>query len=281
MTPLKNKFLEYILSAVTSFFCFKLVYIAIKNHNGVDISEYPEYSWILVPFPSQKGQVFNADNLATVNRHDFVNDPRFQRSKKKAEDRWVNVKNLRDISWRLHTILWAYGLASAKFRRTDAIFVECGTGAGYMAAGISDYYSNFDKKNDLYLIDAFSTSLQLTKTTSVKSPAKFAYTDNFIEVKEYFAKYQFITVLKGFIPDVLSELPMNPIGFLHVDLNNVQGEVAALDALSSRLLPGSVIIFDDYGGPGGGDQASAHEEFANTHDKNLLILPTGQAIIIW
>ena len=45
--------------------------LKVLNHNGVNIDEYPDDTWKLVPFPSQKGSVYNADNLATTNRHSF------------------------------------------------------------------------------------------------------------------------------------------------------------------------------------------------------------------
>ncbi len=84
--------------------------IKILKHNGVNLLEYPEKSWSFVPFPDQKGDVFNADNLATVNRHNFLRCPKFMAAKYAAESRWGGG-NVRDISWRLHIMLWASGRA--------------------------------------------------------------------------------------------------------------------------------------------------------------------------
>jgi len=64
-------------------------------------------------------------------------------------------------------------------------------------------------------------------------------------------------------------------------LNNAPAERAALRQFQSRLVPGAIIIFDDYGGFGGHDQALVHEAFAIENGKDLLILPTGQAMIVW
>jgi len=47
------------------------------------------------------------------------------------------------------------------------------------------------------------------------------------------------------------------------------------------LEKGCIILFDDFGGPGGDLQAEVHEKFAKNDGKNLLQLPTGQALIIW
>jgi len=40
-------------------------------------------------------------------------------------------------------------------------------------------------------------------------------------------------------------------------------------------------LFDDYGGPGGQLQAEVHERFAFKNKKEILTLPTGQAVIVW
>jgi hypothetical protein len=115
----------------------------------------------------------------------------------------------------------------------------------------------------------------------IPSPASFAYSNNVTEVQEYFKSYPSIKVVQGFIPGILNQLPERPIAFLHVDLNNAPAENAALRQLQSRLMHGAIIVFDDYGGFGGDDQAIVHEIFAKENGKDLLILPTGQAVIVW
>ena len=76
-------------------------------------------------------------------------------------------------------------------------------------------------------------------------------------------------------------MPDQPISFLHIDLNSAVAEAAALEKLKDRLCKGSLILFDDYGGHGAEEQALVHETFANDNNRDLLILPTGQAVIIW
>jgi hypothetical protein len=253
--------------------------IKIQKHNGADILDYPEKSWSLVPFPHQKGDVFNADNLATVNRHVFKTDPKFLAAKYAGESRWGGG-DVRDISWRLNTILWASGRA-LKITNDEAVFIECGTGNGYMAAAICEYHDFRSRSPKFYLIDSFSENLITCEGVETQSPASFAYTDNVIEVKQYFKKYPSVKVVKGLIPLVLEQLSETPIAFLHIDLNNAPAESAALQKLKSRLIPGAIIIFDDYGGFGGQEQALVHEDFATQNGKDLLILPTGQALIVW
>jgi hypothetical protein len=277
----KEKLLAIWISAYMLIFGLMRSIISFKKHNGISIFDYPEKKWNLVPFPLQKGDVYNADNLATVNKHDFLKNEKFISARKAAESRWGMNKQIRDISWRLHVMLWAFGLALKKTKIKDAIFVECGTGRGYMAAGIAEFHKLDENSPEFYLIDTFTAHLVLNSGDSVISPAHFAYSDGDDEVKQYFSRYSNIKIIKGLIPSALQQLPNLPITFLHIDLNNVDAENAALEYLKERLISGSVIIFDDYGGPGGNKQAVIHEKFAENYNKNLLVLPTGQAVIIW
>lgn len=280
-----KKIREFLLEIWISIYVFiakiSLYRINVKFHNGVSLFDYPEFNWNIVPFPAQKGDVFNADNLATVNRHKFLQAEKFIAARNVAESRWGVPGSVRDISWRLHVMLWASGIALKNQRAKDALFVECGTGRGYMAAGICKYHQ-FDKNSPLfYLIDIFEPYLTSSDGKVVSNPAHFAYSDGDEEVRNYFAKYNSITVMKGRVPEILHSLPNKPICFLHLDLNNADAEEGALEFLKSRFIKGSVIVFDDYGGHGGESQALIHEKFADSANRNLLVLPTGQAIIIW
>lgn len=258
--------------------------ISVKKHNNENILTYPETTWDLVPFPKFKRPLFNHDNLATVNRHTFIEEPCFYKARLAAESRWIesfkHQSEVRNITWRLHTSIWAAG-AALKSGIDNSIFVECGTGRGFMATGIATYY-DFEKsvRPNFYLIDIFSSTLSDPNAHS-SNPAEFAYTDDAIEVEDWFRKYPSIKVIQGLIPDCLAELPDKPIGFLHVDLNSATAEESALAALKGRFRKGSIILFDDYGGFGGQNQAIVHEAFAKDNNRELLILPTGQALIVW
>jgi O-methyltransferase len=51
---------------------------------------------------------------------------------------------------------------------------------------------------------------------------------------------------RGWFPQVL---PPDPIRyrFAHVDMDTYQSTIAALDYLLPRMVPGGVVVFDDYG----------------------------------
>jgi len=273
------KLLRNIVLRVLSIMCGRMKII---KHNGVSIEDYPDKNWTLVPFPSQKGSIYSADNLATVNRHDFANCALFANAKEAAEKRWGTPGTVRDISWRLHVLLWAFGMAN-KRNWNGEIAIELGTGKGYMAAGICNYYNSSEdkKKIPLFLFDVFSKDLELVNGESVESPAQFAYTDQYSEVVEYFKDYEFVEIIQGLIPEVLIKLENRKICFLHLDLNNAESEKLALEYLAPKFIDGTIILLDDYGGPFGESQAIVHRNFATAYGRNILELPTGQGLIIW
>ena len=251
----------------------------ILKHNGVDILDYPtKKGWYLAPFPMEKGRPFSADNLVTTSRHSFLKEDNFIHAMKAGEARWGNIKNKRDISWRLNIMLWAVSHSLRSWNK-ESIFIECGTGKGYMVSAICSYFNWDDAKPDFYLIDSFSPFVPDIKGQQIEnSKTSFMYSKGDEEIREYFSKHKSIKILKGFIPEVLSELPDKNIGFLHIDLNSSIAEKAALDQLRYKLISGAIVLFDDYGGFGGENQAKVHESFANDLGGRLLTLPTGQAI---
>ena len=114
---------------------------ALLTHNGQNVKNYNARSWYLAPFPAEKGVPYVADNLATANTSTFRFDPEFLTAATSAKSRWADGEGggSRDVSWRLHIALFAAqrGLAAAS---SGDCFVELGTGRGFMAAGIMEFF---------------------------------------------------------------------------------------------------------------------------------------------
>ena len=245
----------------------------IGRHNGVELAEYPEDRWTLVPFPAAKGNPFNADNLATVNDHSFLEDPRFVRARSAAESRWADGS--RDISWRLHVMLWAVDLALRLRPSCDVL--ELGVGLGYMAAGICRW---FELDAQVATADALRPS-SITLIDRFTNPeGKFPYADGDEDVRRYFSRFGAVHVVKGDLPEALGEVRAASVGFLHVDLNSADAEAASLRRLSPDLRSPCVVLFDDSGNPFCEDQLRVHRSFAASRGAELLQLPTGQALCV-
>ena len=64
-------------------------------------------------------------------------------------------------------------------------------------------------------------------------------------------------------------------------MNCVAPEIEALQYFWPKIVPGGLIILDDYGWGGTHDsQKEAQEAFAESVDVKILTLPTGQGLII-
>lgn len=248
------------------------------RHNGTQLHDYPELYWDLVAFPAQKGAPYVADNLATVNAHAFLEDPRFVAAEREASGRWSTGR--RDIRWRLHTLLWA--VETALRLHPDGDLVELGTGHGYMAAGTCNWLAwgenplTIDRR--FWLVDSFT--MERPDEAGEQVAPRHYYADGDAEVRAYFAQYPGVCVVTGWLPEATDEICSQRLAFVHVDLNHADSEIASLDRLFPRMLSGAVVLFDDSGNPGCDVQLEGHRDWAVAHGAPFLMLATGQGLCI-
>ena len=258
--------------------------LTILPHNGVCLEDYPCQEFQLYPYPASKQPIFNHDNLSTPNRPYYLEDADFLEVLYLAESRWGTPGLVRDISWRLHILLTFFAMAYAK--NPNGCYVELGTGKGYMAFGIANYFKSTALKS--YLYDTFFPDLPCIQHNTTDSTSRFAYAEG---GKDYsiqlegslngISKIQEWNVIQGMLPDVLTpNLPRYPISFLHVDLNEPAAEIASLQILEHLMDENTIILFDDTGAPGAESQHVAHKNYAKSRGKKLLYLPTGQAVLL-
>jgi hypothetical protein len=95
-----------------------------------------------------------------------------------------------------------------------------------------------------------------------------------------FSGHSQMIITKGFLPAALDVVCPDTIGFLHIDLNSPRAEVAVLERLFDKVLPGGVIVFDDYGWKLFAEQKIAEDAFMAARGYQILELPTGQGLVI-
>jgi O-methyltransferase len=84
----------------------------------------------------------------------------------------------------------------------------------------------------------------------------------------------------GYIPDTFGAAGVDRLAFAHVDVDLYQSILDCVDFVYPRLVPGGVLIFDDYGFPGCARAREAVDRaFAALREKPIY-LPTGQAMVI-
>lgn len=209
--------------------------------------------------PSGPGRWYLHDGLWTKHAQPFLDRPDFRRAYRRA----VRAAGWDyQIEWRFHTILWAATRCSA----LEGAFVECGTGRGFMASGICEYLGWTDRP--FYLYDTFTPG----------DPPNPVYATDPKAVADNFAQWPGVRPVVGSVPGTLSDV--GPVVFLHVDMNHPDPEEAVVRHFWPHLVPGAVIIYDDYGFPAYGESLARADRVAADLGFSILALPTGQGLVI-
>jgi O-methyltransferase len=85
---------------------------------------------------------------------------------------------------------------------------------------------------------------------------------------------------KGWIPQVLASLPEATWSFVHVDVDLYEPTLGCLDYFFPRLVPGGVIICDDYGAPTFPGAERAWDRFCGERGLPFVVLPSGQSVLL-
>jgi hypothetical protein len=109
---------------------------------------------------------------------------------------------------------------------------------------------------------------------------RHVYPDTYDEVRRLFAGYQNVRIVRGAVPSTLSAVTSDRIAFLSVDMNAAYPELKAAEAFWDRLVPGAVMLLDDYGFDGHRSQKESFDQFAAGRNRQVLALPTGQGLIL-
>jgi predicted O-methyltransferase YrrM len=100
-------------------------------------------------------------------------------------------------------------------------------------------------------------------------------------VLERFDGYEQVNLVKGLLPQSLEGNSPEKIAYLHIDLNSSEYEIAVLDALFDRVVPGGVIILDDYEWAGVyREQKIIEDQWFDARGYRVFPLPTGQGIVL-
>ena len=211
---------------------------------------------------------FIADNLITFGHtHGFLTEPRFiaaVNSEHPAHDEL-------SIIWRTHTLCWA----AESCMGVAGDYVECGCYRGYSMAVVLRYLAGLPGRH-CYLYDLFDPTGGEGEGKRLAAHAP----DLFERVQARFSALDNVAVIRGKVPQVLSETTPRRIAFLHVDMNDADAELGALEMLFDRISPGGMIVFDDYSRPGYRAQKDAADTFLRQRSLAVLELPTGQRLVV-
>jgi len=213
--------------------------------------------------------------MATCHDATFLGDPAFLDALKSAESR--NTSTSATYAWNMNIACWC----ATQAYQLKGDFVECGTAKGSTAACILNWLSWKTDSRVFYLFDTFQGMLSQQLTQDDHGADRQYYNDTYEDVKTFFSKWPTVIPVKGIVPDSLSSIPTETkVAFLHIDMNCATPEAEALEFFRSRLLPGAIILLDDYGWLAYGAQKIVHDKFAASLGVKVLQIPTGQGIIV-
>jgi len=218
---------------------------------------------------------FVGDGLATWNKTvPSLEDPRFR----ELAERHANLLPLANWHWNLGVVAWA----AQQAKSLPGDFVELGVFRGHTSLFVAELvgFSTWPKTWRLY--DTFDgiPDHQVDPGWAEKNAILYRNTFSFEEVRDRFAHIANVKVIKGQVPEVLEDEPPGAIAFMHMDLNNAAAEIAALDRLYEHIVPGGVIVFDDYCWAVSKAQHQAEKAWFERRGLAVLALPTGQGVFI-
>lgn len=216
------------------------------------------------------------DGMCTMHVADFLDDPAFLKAyaAAKATGSWPEG----DLRWRVYTALWA----ARQAWRLDGDFVECGVYRGGLATAIlTDLEWQHSPQRRFYLLDTFHGFPEEQRDLAADVHRKDYQEDVWPQVQAHFEKHSSARLIRGPIPDTLSQLTFTKVAYLSIDMNCAEPEVAALKHFWPRMAPGGLILLDDYAfAEAYRRQKQAIDRWAAPLSIPILSLPTGQGLII-
>lgn len=227
---------------------------------------------------------YDSDGLNTVHNHDFMADPRFMA----AYQRGMQAAGGTDYRWywRIHMGLWAAQSAL----RVPGDFVECGVNRGFLSSAIMQWLDWDRTGRQFYLLDTFRglderyvSEVERVAGVLDRNARELAsgfYTSTLESVEQNFSEWRNKRIVVGTVPETLAQVDSPSLAFLHIDMNNVAPEVAAVDTLWDRISTGGIVLLDDYAYYGFQPQKVGLDEWASRRQVPIASLPTGQGLIV-
>ncbi len=216
---------------------------------------------------------YNADGLVTIHNADFIREPRFAAAYAAGEatQSWVDG----DVFWRAYVLCWAANRAAS----LPGDFVECGVYRGGYSMTVCKYVHFETLPKKFYLLDTYEGLVERYMTPDEKARGIYNYKPSYDAVVESFRPFPNVKIIKGAVPETLSQVESDQICYLSIDMNTRDPEIAAAEYFWDKLVSGAVMVLDDYGWRKHIEQKIAFDAFAQKRGLQVLALPTGQGLI--
>ena len=211
-------------------------------------------------------QAFLADELLAWSRVlGFLREPRFVAAcAPYAADAVIGAR-----IWRVYTLCWAAD--SCKGLDGDYVDIGCYDGA---TVEIMARYTGFTAlAKTWFLYDLFENPPEESRKQG-HGPQLHAAVEARVRALGRFR------VIRGEVPGSFAQGLPERIAFAQIDLNAGAPEMACLEHIHGRMVPGGIIVLDDYGFARYRDSHEAEKRFFAERGDTVLELPTGQGLFV-
>jgi O-methyltransferase len=222
------------------------------------------------------GWTYMADGLATLHHSPFLEDAEWSRLYDRMARDWFQGEVV-DARWRM----WLLTRYARHARHLPGNYAEFGTyrgGCAWMVLSTVD----LEPTRRFHLFDTFR-GIPGDKVTEEERDAGFVgrlsdtsedYVRRIVEPWKPIPK-----LWPGDVFDTFPAADTGKLAFVHLDLNAAAPTGHVLEHVYHRVVPGGIVVFDDYGWPGYEDQRDVIEAFLRDRPEELVALPTGQAVL--
>lgn len=246
-----QKSIEHSIEKFFSFFNLKICRISTEKIPVVFYQVDPDFNY-LYDLAQHKTQMTSTDNILRRQRH------------------YTLTKLLQQISPIIN----------------QGDVAECGCWRGLSSYQIASNLIKMNFSQQYYIFDSFEGLSEFYKedgkqTLTVNEDDRrkeFAYAYDL--VKNNLNEFDFIEYKKGWIPERFGEIAEKKFSFVHIDVDLYQPIKDSLEFFYPRLVPGGIIVLDDYGYLNFPGAKKAVDEFLVGVPAFFLPIPSGSAFIM-
>lgn len=159
-------------------------------------------------------------------------------------------------------------------------FAECGVYKGGTALLLARVLKHVTDKR-LYLFDSFEGLPQIDPNRDPWFCAGEFAPESVEAVEKVLSDFRSIVdIRRGWIPKTFSGLENSRFAFVHLDVDLYQSNWDCCNYFYPRLVPGGVLVFDEYGFAAARGEKDAVDQFFSDKPERPISLPTAQAVII-
>tara|TARA_B100001057_G_C22864941_1_gene956067 strand:- start:5064 stop:5753 length:690 start_codon:yes stop_codon:yes gene_type:complete len=166
----------------------------------------------------------------------------------------------------------------------DGLIAECGVWKGLscliISEAIKDNNPDFKGEN-IVLIDSFEGLSEPKVNDGDTTGKKGDFSCSLDEVKKNLSQFPQIEYFKGFVPNILGDLPEKQYKFVHLDMDLVEPTIGALNYFYLRMAPAGMILLDDYSSKRWPNLQREVDEFIKINNLKSLSFSTCQKCIFF